>query len=96
MEFVDVEYAESKGIKVLNIDGYGSNAVAEYAVAMTMALAKKNHKGADQVIKDQNWTIDGLQGIEIAGSTVGVVGTGSIGKLVAEKFFGTGSKSNCL
>lgn len=40
--FVDVEYAESKGIKVLNIDGYGSNAVAEYAVAMTMALAKKS------------------------------------------------------
>ena len=89
--FVDVEYAESKGIKVLNIDGYGSNAVAEYAVAMTMALAKKITR-ADQVIKEQDWTIDGLQGVEIAGSTVGVVGTGSIGKLVAEKFLALGAK----
>lgn len=44
------------------------------------------------MIKDQNWTIDGLQGIEIAGSTVGVVGTGSIGKLVAEKFLALGAK----
>lgn len=89
--FVDVDYAESKGIKVVNIDGYGSNAVAEYALAMAMALAKKITR-ADQVIKTQQWTIDGLQGKEIAGSTVGVVGTGSIGKLVAEKFLALGAK----
>lgn len=92
--FVDVDYAESKGIKVLNIDGYGSNAVAEYAVAMTMALAKKITR-ADQVIKGQGWSIDGLKGIEIAGSTVGVVGTGSIGRLVAEKFLALGAKVIC-
>ncbi|MFR2965235.1 MAG: hypothetical protein ACLTK0_01890 [Anaerovoracaceae bacterium] len=40
MELVDVKYAEKKGIKVLNIDGYGSNAVAEFAVSMAMALSK--------------------------------------------------------
>lgn len=89
--FVDVDYAESKGIKIVNIDGYGSNAVAEYALAMAMVLSKKITR-ADQVIKTQQWTIDGLQGKEIAGSTVGVVGTGSIGKLVAEKFLALGAK----
>ena len=38
--FVDVAYAESKGIKVLNIVGYGSNAVAEFGVAMALTLAR--------------------------------------------------------
>lgn len=88
--FVDVEYAESKGIKVLNIDGYGSNAVAEFAVAMALALSKKIMI-ADRVLKDGDWTIEGLKGKEIKGSTVGVVGTGSIGRLVAEKFIELGA-----
>ena len=36
--FVNVDYAESKGIRVLNIDGYGSNAVAEFATAMALSV----------------------------------------------------------
>lgn len=83
--FIDVDYAEGKGIKILNIDGYGSNAVAEYATAMAMALAKKI-PSADRVLKENRWSIDGLMGKEIKGSIVGVVGTGSIGRLAAEKF----------
>lgn len=83
--FVDVDYAQSKGIRVLNIDGYGSNAVAEFGVALGMALARKVTK-ADRVLKENRWTIDDLKGLEIKGSTVGVVGTGSIGSLVAEKY----------
>lgn len=89
--FVDVNYAESKGIKVLNIDGYGSNAVAEFAVAMSLALAKKI-PAADRVLKERKWTIDHLLGKEIAGSKVGVAGTGSIGKMVAEKFIALGAE----
>lgn len=88
--FVDVEYAQKKGIKVLNIDGYGSNAVAEFAVATAMALAKKV-TAADQVIKNNQWTIEDLLGKEIKGATVGVVGTGNIGKCVAEKYVGLGA-----
>lgn len=88
--FVDVDYAESKGIKVLNIDGYGSNAVAEFAVSMAMALAKKLYP-AVSVVKNGGWTIDDLMGKEIKGSTVGVIGTGSIGRLVAEKFIELGA-----
>ena len=72
--FVDVDYAQSKGIRVLNIDGYGSNAVAEFGVALGMALARKVTK-ADRVLKENRWTIDELKGLEIKGSTVGVVGT---------------------
>lgn len=89
--FVNVEYAQRRGVKVLNIDGYGSNAVAEFATTMAMALAKKI-PSADRILKEGGWTIDNLMGKEIKGSTVGVVGTGSIGRLAAEKFIGLGAK----
>ncbi len=89
--FVDVKYAEKKGIKVLNIDGYGSNAVAEFAVSMAMALSKKITI-ANNVLKEKRWTIDGLLGKEIAGCIVGVAGTGNIGRLAAEKFIALGAK----
>jgi phosphoglycerate dehydrogenase-like enzyme len=89
--FVDMDYAAKKGIKVLNIDGYGSNAVAEFGLSLGMAVARKV-VSADRVIKASNWSIDGLMGIEIKGSTVGVLGTGSIGRLVAEKYAALGAK----
>lgn len=89
--FVNVDYAEGKGIRVLNIDGYGSNAVAEFATAMALALAK-NIPSADRVLKEDRWSIDGLMGKEMKGSTVGVVGTGSIGRLSAEKFAALGAE----
>lgn len=89
--FVDVKYAEKKGIKVLNIDGYGSNAVAEFAVSMAMALSKKLTM-SNSVLKEKRWSIEGLMGKEIAGCTVGVVGTGNIGRLTAEKFIALGAE----
>ena len=82
--FVDVDYANEKGIKVLNIDGYGSNAVAEFAVSLAFTLAKRIVP-AGRVLKNNDWTIEGLKGIEISGCTFGVAGTGSIGSLVAKK-----------
>lgn len=88
--FVDVEYAQSKGIQVLNIEAYGSNAVAEFAVCLTAALVR-NVVPAVNILKDGGWSTDGLNGREIAGSTVGVVGTGAIGRLVVEKFIGLGA-----
>ncbi len=89
--FVDVEYAESKGIKVLNIEAYGNNAVAEFAVAMSFTLAKKITM-ANDVLKNNDWHINGLLGKEITEMTVGVLGTGNIGAQVAKKFKALGSK----
>ena len=88
--FVDVEYAQSKGIKVLNIEGYGSNAVAEFGVSMAMALNRKIAE-ADRILKAKTWDMEGLCGMEIAGSTVGVAGTGNIGRMVAEKYLALGA-----
>jgi phosphoglycerate dehydrogenase-like enzyme len=82
--FVDIDYAESKGIKVLNVTGYGSNAVAEYAIAGAFASARSLRIG-DQSVRSGGWDTEACEGIEIASSKFGVVGTGSIGRLVAEK-----------
>lgn len=82
--FIDVPYAEQKGIKVLNIDGYGSNAVAEFAISLAFTLSRKI-VDADKVLKNNQWSIDNLNGIEIQNSTFGVLGTGNIGSLVAKK-----------
>lgn len=88
--FVDVKYAESKGIRVLNIDGYGSNAVAEFAVSMAMVLAKKITI-TNALLRNGLWEEGQLKCLEISGATVGVLGTGSIGRLVAEKFVALGA-----
>lgn len=88
--FVDVDYAASKGIRVLNIEAYGCNAVAEYAICLTAALIR-NVVPAVNVLKAGGWDTAGLGGHEIAGSTVGVIGTGAIGRLVVEKFIGLGA-----
>ena len=82
--FVDKTYAESKGIKVLNIEGYGNNAVAEFAIASAFAAARQIGLG-DKLLRDGGWVTADCEGMEIAGSKYGVVGTGNIGNLVAQK-----------
>ena len=82
--FVDALYAEKKGIKVLNIEGYGNNAVAEFALSCAFSLARKI-TNADRILKERRWSLDNLEGIEIEGSVFGVVGTGNIGSIVAKK-----------
>ncbi len=88
---VDVEYAEKKGIQVLNIEGYGNNAVAEYAIGLAFCLARHIPR-ADRMMREKQWTLSGLRGIEIGNSVFGVVGTGNIGSLVAQKASLLGAK----
>lgn len=82
--FVDVEYANQKGIEVLNIEGYGNNAVAEFALSCAFSLARKI-TSADKNLKERNWTQENMEGMEIEGAVLGVIGTGNIGSIVAKK-----------
>ncbi len=88
---VDVEYAENKGIQVLNIEGYGNNAVAEYAIGLAFSLARHIPR-ADRMMREKHWTLAGLRGTEIGNCVFGVVGTGNIGYLVAQKASLLGAK----
>ncbi|MDL2298175.1 D-isomer specific 2-hydroxyacid dehydrogenase family protein [Synergistaceae bacterium OttesenSCG-928-D05] len=82
--YFDVEYCEKKGIKVLGVGEYGSNAVAEYTLAL-MLDAIRGISRSDGKMKKAIWSMDGVLGGEISGATVGIIGTGAIGSLVARK-----------
>jgi phosphoglycerate dehydrogenase-like enzyme len=74
--FVDLPAAAERGIAVANVTRYGDIAVAEHALALTLALARRVAEG-DRAIRGGQWA--GAQGIELAGKTAGVVGYGGIG-----------------
>ena len=74
--FVDLPVAAERGIAVANVTRYGDVAVAEHALALTFALARRIAEG-DRAVRAGQWA--GAQGIELAGKTAGVVGYGGIG-----------------
>jgi len=75
--FIDVAAAERRGIVVRTISGYGDRSVAEHAIALMFA-AERQIATMDRAIRAGNWQT--LDGIELQGRTLGVVGTGGIGK----------------
>lgn len=87
--WLDVDFAKLTNIPVVNLRGFSSIAVAEWATMMMLNLARK----IPLVIKD-SWQQDYVkhQGIELRGKTVGVIGLGNIGTAVAENCAGLGMK----
>jgi D-3-phosphoglycerate dehydrogenase / 2-oxoglutarate reductase len=84
---IDTKYARSKGIDVMNTPGANSNAVAEETIAMILADARHIVK-ADVSTRDGKWEKKRFMGRELAGKTVGIVGLGNIGQLVARRLSG--------
>ena len=87
--YVDVSFCKNRGINVLNVEEYGTNAVAEYAIALIFSCIRNIPK-SDARMKNKKWCYDGLEGIELQGSVVGVLGTGKIGYKVIEKLYALG------
>lgn len=82
--YVDMEFCRERGIKVLNVEDYGSNSVAEYALAMILCCLRGIPK-ADAQMKSGVWAPEEFEGGEIEGATIGILGTGKIGAKVAKK-----------
>jgi len=82
---VDLRAAERLGIDVVRVPAYSPEAVAEFTVALLLALERRIPRAWSRV-RDHNFALDGLIGRNIAGRTVGVIGTGRIGALVARAF----------
>ncbi len=84
---IDTKYARNKGIDVMNTPGANSNAVAEEVI--TMVLADMRHiVAADASTRAGQWEKSAFMGRELAGKTVGIVGLGNIGRLVARRLTG--------
>lgn len=88
MDNVDLEYAKLKGIKVVNTPDGPTRSVAEFTLAMTLALLRKIPQ-ADAAIKNNIW--EKQTGNLIYNKTVGIIGLGRIGRMVAELFRGIGN-----
>ncbi len=91
LDNVDKAACEKRGIKVLNTPGASSNAVAELALGMMFAASRKI-PAADAGMKGKKWLKKELTGTELQGKTLGVVGLGRIGTMLALKAAGLGMK----
>jgi D-lactate dehydrogenase len=88
---VDLEAAEKYDIKVCRVPAYSPQAVAEHAMAMILTLNRKTHKAYNRV-REQNFSLNGLLGFDLFGKTIGIIGTGNIGKAFAKIALGFGCK----
>lgn len=86
---VDLEEAVRLGLTVARVPAYSPHAVAEHALALILSLNRKVHRAYNRV-RDGNFSIEGLLGFDLHGTTVGVVGTGTIGRLFAQQLQGFG------
>jgi D-3-phosphoglycerate dehydrogenase len=81
---IDIRAATDRGIVVMNTPGGNANAVAELAVGMMFALARKLLATAEGMKADR-WEKKGYEGGELAGKTLGLLGIGQVGARVARK-----------
>jgi D-lactate dehydrogenase len=86
---VDLGAAADLAIKVVRVPAYSPYAVAEHTVGMILALTRKIHRAYNRV-REGNFALDGLLGFDLHGRTVGIIGTGQIGAVVAQIMQGFG------
>jgi len=86
---VDLKAAEELGMTIMRVSQYSPYAVAEFAVGMMLALSRKIHRAYNRV-REGNFLLHGLIGFELHGKTVGIIGTGKIGSVLARILQGFG------
>jgi D-lactate dehydrogenase len=89
-DHIDCEYCKSKGILVCNVPEYGTKTVAEWTIGLMLNLMRKIYYAIDQIKEVESFDLKNLRGEELYGKTLGVIGTGRIGKEVIKlaKAFG--------
>jgi D-lactate dehydrogenase len=86
---VDLKAAAELGITVVRVPAYSPYAVAEHAVGLILSLNRKIHRAYNRV-REGNFSLDGLLGFDLHGCTVGIIGTGKIGQILAQIMKGFG------
>lgn len=91
-DHIDITVATQKNIKVANVPAYGSKTVAEFTLALILNLSRKIFEAKTNVLEKQKFDITGLQGFDLNGKTLGVIGTGRIGQNVIKMASAFGMK----
>lgn len=79
-DHIDAATVRERGGEVAYVPGYGDNTVAEYAMSLLLNLTRKTYQAIDQVKENGSFSLVGLRGVDLKGKTLGVIGTGRIGK----------------
>jgi D-lactate dehydrogenase len=88
---VDLRAADALELTVVRVPAYSPHAVAEHAVALILCLDRKLHRAYNRV-RENNFRLDGLEGFDLFGKTIGVIGTGRIGSVFARIMLGFGCR----
>jgi len=90
--FNNVDFAAAfKKVHVMRVPAYSPYAVAEYAAALLLSVNRKTHRAYSRT-RDYNFSINGLQGIDLHDKTAGIIGTGKIGRIMIDILHGFGMK----
>ena len=84
---VDIPYASGKGVVVMNTPFGNSITTAEHAIALMFALARQLPE-ANAKTQAGEWPKSGFMGVELTGKTLGLIGAGNIGSIVASRALG--------
>jgi D-lactate dehydrogenase len=80
-DHIDTAFCREMGIIVSNVPSYGANTVAEHAFALILSLSRKIYPARERTLHG-DFSFHGLQGFDLLGKTLGVIGTGQIGRHV--------------
>ena len=83
-DHIDITEAMKKGIAVSSVPSYGENTVAEFAMGLILTLSRKIFLSYDRIRETGSFSLEGLQGFDLKGKTIGVVGTGKIGRHIVK------------
>jgi D-lactate dehydrogenase len=88
---VDLAAAKALNITITRVPVYSPYAVAEHAMALLLTLNRKVHRAFNRV-REMNFSLHGLVGFDLHGKTAGIIGTGKIGRIVAQILRGFGMR----
>lgn len=84
LDHIDVAHAQTKGIAVTNVAGYGEHTVAEFTFAMLFAITRKIPAAHEAMRSGRDFKLPDFVGSDLFGKTIAILGTGRIGKRVIE------------
>jgi len=91
-DHIDLKAAKEKNIPIAYVPGYGDNTVAEFAFGLILNLSRKIYTGFDQIRETGSFSLEGLRGFDLNNKTIGIIGTGRIGRYMVKIAKGFGMK----
>lgn len=88
-DHVDLDYCTANNVTICNVPSYGENTVAEHVFGLLLTISHNLAEATERTTKG-DFSLEGLQGFDLRGKTLGVVGTGHIGRCVIQIAVGFG------